>query len=159
MKTFKEFHEEFRRANLPAIEGIYKNPTPEELKQIEPYARGIVTTKGDFYVENSGNSPLSFHTKMALRAKELYNDAKIKKFRAGETASSKKLVTVQRFGKSNVFGLGETEGSSKGRGFHAKNKFEKGEEVFVKKILKLAKTKNPKIKFTLKNVEEFADDD
>lgn len=154
MITFKQFlDEEFRFDNLKA-EGIYKNPTSKEWKDILPRVRGIVTITGDFYVATGEKGVKSLHIHLARRANEFYKDNNVKEFKVGASVLIKKIVTVERLGNSNVFALGETEGNEGGRGPLKRNSFKEGEVKFIKKVLKLARVKNPKIKFTLRNIEE-----
>lgn len=145
MLSFREFCEEFRKAEGGSDGfGIFKNPTPEEIKKLLPAVRGILTGAGDLYIANDTGG-LSFHNELAKRAINFYKDRTIAKAmtrdkfignqRVREPKNPNNGVTMQHIG-GNVFGIGETEFiDSKGRDQ-------------LKALFKKAKKKNPGLKFT-----------
>lgn len=143
MKSFKQFCEEFRGEGE---EGIFKNPTPNELKQLKKSVRGWVDKNGDFYVANKIKGSASLHDTIMSIGFDLYYS----KF------TRTLAVTLQRIGDTNSFALGELEPYTNPDSLDSKNPARITRIKKIKTWLKKARTKNRGIVFILKNIWEIS---
>lgn len=138
MKSFKQHMiEEFRGEGK---DGIFKNPTPEEIKSLKPDVRGWVDDKGDFYIGNRKMGTKSLHDTIMSVGGDLY-----------KSRFSRRLsVTLHRIGNTKSFALGELEPRSNTTYDADADRIKQ-----VKPWLKKARTKNKGIVFLLKNIWEM----
>lgn len=142
MITFKEYIlivEEFRGKG---IDGIFKNPTKEEMSKIPASARGWISKDGDLYVAKGNTRMMDLHYDVLKRMVRLYKDDSYKFNDIKDDLANRFGVTIQRIERENAFAVGESEGSEVSAGK-------------PKKYMKLARKKNPHIIFRPEPIDGF----
>lgn len=141
MITFKQYIliEEFQGKG---INGIFKNPSREEMAKAPAAARGWISKTGDLYVANGNTRIMDLHTDVLKRTVRLYKSDGHKFSDLKDDLANRFGVTVQRIDRQNAFAIGESEGEEIG-------------PTKPKKYMKLARKKNPTIVFHPESIDGF----
>lgn len=146
----RNFDEEFR-ALPPGAQGVYLNPTPDEMKKIPADTRALATHKGDLFVVSSEN----YHGTLSRMMMKVYPEMKTTEytnFLQNTPKETKKFVPLIRDGKTTAFYVG-------GSSWKVTHHDSFGDDVKKmddnrKRILKKVKAKNKGLFFFNKPIDD-----
>lgn len=164
---FQNFDDRYRR-ELSAVDRdkvVYRDTSgwsiiknPESLKNIAPYVRAIVDGDGNLYTEQS---PKHIHVTIIQKLEDL---GLIQNQYDWDESLPKYFVTLQRYGNTNKFVLGESnimmkpdEDRDIDDRFWSRYPSRKHAEPIFQQFLDKAKAKNPNIEFVNMRIQNYVD--